>query len=79
MTVPSNAVRHGPRGDFVWVVRSDQRAEFRSVTLGQAFGGRTVIESGLVRGDEVVVDGYYRLETGTRVQTSPAIQRPAPG
>jgi multidrug efflux system membrane fusion protein len=77
VTVPSSAVRHGPRGDFVWVVRSDKRAEFRSVTLGQAFGGRTLIDSGLAHGEEVVVDGYYRLENGTQVQTSPAVQQPA--
>jgi multidrug efflux system membrane fusion protein len=82
LTVPSAAVRHGPRGDFVWLLHPDKTAESKGVVVGQVFNGRTLIERGLQRGDQVVLDGYYRLENGSPVEitrTEPATsQRPVP-
>jgi membrane fusion protein, multidrug efflux system len=68
VTVPSTALRHGPRGDFVWLVKPDQTAEFRSVTAGPGVGGRVLVEKGVAAGDEVVTDGHFRLEGGSRVE-----------
>ncbi len=67
VTVPAAALRHGPRGDFVWLVKPNQTAEFRSVTANPAVEGRVLIEKGVAAGDEVVTDGHFRLEGGTRV------------
>jgi len=79
VTVPSVAVRHGPRGDFVWVVKPDQTAAYRSVVVGQVFGGRTLIDRGLVKGERVVVEGYYRLENGSRIEIKgEASKQPGP-
>jgi multidrug efflux system membrane fusion protein len=74
VTVPAIAVRHGPRGDFVWVARSDQTAAVRPVKVGQVFGGRGLIERGLAKGEQVVIDGYYRLQNGGRIEIAPATQ-----
>jgi membrane fusion protein, multidrug efflux system len=68
LTVPTIAVRHGPQGDFVWVARPDQTAAYRSVTVGQAYGGRSLINRGLTKGEQVVVEGYFRLETGSKIE-----------
>jgi multidrug efflux system membrane fusion protein len=68
ITVPSAAVRHGPRCDYAWVVRPDHTVRDPCVTTGQASDGRTLIEKGLAAGAEVVVDGQYRLETGSKVE-----------
>jgi multidrug efflux system membrane fusion protein len=68
VTVPSVAVRHGPRCDFAWIVRPDQTAVTRCVTVGQTFADRTLIEKGLAKGAEVVVDGQYRLDEGSKVE-----------
>ena len=68
VTVPSQAVRHGPRCDFAWIVRPDQTAATRCVTVGQTFADRTLIEKGLAKGAEVVVDGQYRLDEGSKVE-----------
>ncbi len=68
VTVPSVAVRHGPRCDFAWIVRPDQTAATRCVTVGQTFADRTLIEKGLAKGAEVVVDGQYRLDEGSKVE-----------
>lgn len=67
VTVPSVAVRHGPRCDFAWIVRPDATAVTRCVTVGQIFAGRTLIEKGLSPAEQVVVDGQYRLDEGSRI------------
>jgi multidrug efflux system membrane fusion protein len=76
-TVPAIAVRHGPRGDFVWIVKSDQTAAFRPVVVGQVHLGRALIERGVANGEQVVTEGYYRLENGTRIEIDDAT-KPAP-
>jgi membrane fusion protein, multidrug efflux system len=68
VTVPSVAVRHGPTCDFAWIVRPDNTAVTRCVTVGQTFADRTLIEKGLAKGAEVVVDGQYRLDEGSKVE-----------
>ena len=68
LTVPAIALRHGPRGDFVWVVKPDGTAATANVSVGQTANGRVLIERGLTKGERVVVDGYYRLDTGTKVE-----------
>jgi multidrug efflux system membrane fusion protein len=68
VTVPSVAVRHGPGCDFAWVVRPDNTAITRCVTVGQTFGDRILIEKGLAKGAQVVVDGQYRLDEGSKVE-----------
>jgi multidrug efflux system membrane fusion protein len=67
VTVPAAALRHGPRGDFVWVVSHDNKAELRPVTAGQSIDGRVLIERGLMPGEPVVTDGHFRLEVGASV------------
>ncbi len=68
ITVPSEAVRHGPQGDFVWVVSAENRVSVQNVRVGQSFAGRSLIETGLAAGQRVVTRGYYRLEAGARVE-----------
>ncbi len=67
VTVPAAALRHGPHGDFVWVVTRDQTAETRTVTAGQAIDGRVLIRHGLKPDERVVTDGHFRLEPGVKV------------
>jgi multidrug efflux system membrane fusion protein len=66
-TVPSVAIRHGPRGDYVWIVKSDQTVATRNVVIGQNFGDRTLVDRGLAKADRVVTEGYYRLVGGSKV------------
>ena len=81
VTVPAIAVRHGPRGDFVWVARPDDTALFRPVVVGQIFDGRALIDRGVARAERVVTDGYYRLENGVRVavEGTPSAKMQPPG
>jgi multidrug efflux system membrane fusion protein len=68
VTVPSVAIRHGPRCDFAWIIRHDNSAATKCVTVGQGFGGRILIEQGLTAGDRVIVDGQYKLEEGSKIE-----------
>ena len=69
--IPSASVQRGPQGTFVYVVGLNQTAQMRPVTLGQIQFGKAVVESGLLPGERVVVDGQYKLQPGSHVVTSP--------
>jgi membrane fusion protein, multidrug efflux system len=67
LTVAASAVQQGPKGTYVYVVKPDSTAALRPVTVLQISAGQALIDSGLMAGDVVVVDGQYRLKEGSRV------------
>jgi membrane fusion protein, multidrug efflux system len=67
VTVPVGALRHGPQGDFVFVLMPDKTAKLSSVKTGPSDSGRTVILSGINAGDTVITEGADRLEDGAPV------------
>jgi multidrug efflux system membrane fusion protein len=67
VTIPAVAVRHGPRGDFVYLVQLDSSVKMTAVKVGPAEGETTSIASGLSVGDQVVTDGGDRLSDGSTV------------
>jgi multidrug efflux system membrane fusion protein len=71
VTIPTAAVQHGPKGDFVWVIRPDGTAEAISVVLKQTVGDVALLDKGLSGGERVVVEGQYNLEAGSRVEIVP--------
>ncbi len=73
--VPVTALRHGPNGDFVYVVGEDKTVALRNVTRGEAGVDNVAIATGLALGEQVVTEGGDRLKDGARVQTS--VDRPA--
>jgi membrane fusion protein, multidrug efflux system len=75
--VPATAVRHGPQGDFVWVLQPDKTAKSRPVKVGPGTAETVSIASGLQVGETVITDGGDRLKDGAKV-TLPG-QRPGFG
>ena len=73
--VPVTALRHGPNGDFVYVVGEDRTVALRNVTRGEAGVDSVAIATGLELGEQVVTEGGDRLKDGAKVQTS--VDRPA--
>lgn len=67
LTVASPAVQQGPQGSYVYVVKPDATVEQRAVTVGQTAAHRTLITGGLKPGEEVVVSGQSRLQSGSHV------------
>jgi len=68
ITVPAAAIRHGPNGDYVYVVDAEQIATMRAVTVGPASDDAVSITTGLAAGERVVTEGGDRLTDGTRVR-----------
>ncbi len=72
VVVPSPAIQDGQAGPFVFVVRKDQTAEVRPVTIGPSRNGETLVEKGIEAGETVVVDGQVKLTIGAKVNAKPA-------
>ncbi|MCY1212051.1 Efflux pump periplasmic linker BepD [compost metagenome] len=68
VAVPQEAVIQGPRGQMVWVIDKDSKAQQRVVEVGQWTGDNWVIRSGLKPGEHVVVTGALRLGPGAPVK-----------
>ncbi len=78
--VPTTATRHGPQGDFVWVLQPDKTVRSRPVTVGPGTPETVSIVSGLRAGEVVITDGGDRLREGGKVVLpDPTGAGPAPG
>ena len=66
VVVPTQAVRHGSKGDYVFTV-VDGTAKMNMVKVGVSQGERTAIDSGIQIGDQVITDGGDRLTDGATV------------
>jgi len=71
LTVPTASVRQGPKGDYVWVIKADNTADLQPVRVRQSLGGTSLIEGRVQEGENVVLDGYQRLQVGSRVDMIP--------
>jgi membrane fusion protein, multidrug efflux system len=67
LTVPASAVQQGPQGPYAYVINPDSTVAVRPVKVAQVSGGRALIDSGLTAGEQVVVDGQYKLQPGVHV------------
>src|SRR5215470_8862747 len=76
--VPSQATQISQQGSFVYVVKSDDTAELRPVTLGQRQGNDVVITSGLRAGERVVLAGQLLVRPGGKVHVDSGAPATAP-
>jgi membrane fusion protein, multidrug efflux system len=67
VVVPTTAVQAGQQGQYVFVVKSDQTAELRTVTVARTVANESIIRQGVTPGETVVTDGQLRLVPGSRV------------
>jgi multidrug efflux system membrane fusion protein len=67
IVVPVTALRHGPSGDFVYVLNDDRTVMQRTVTQGIATADTVAIASGLAVGERVITEGGDRLKDGAKV------------
>jgi multidrug efflux system membrane fusion protein len=75
VVIPTTAIRHGPQGDFVYVLQPDSTVKVRQVKAGPGTGESTSIASGLAAGETVITEGGDRLRDGAQV-TLPRNRRP---
>ena len=68
ISIASSAVQQGPNGAYVYVVGPDRTVQMRPVTVSQISDGQALIDSGLKPNETVVLEGQYRLESGSLVE-----------
>jgi multidrug efflux system membrane fusion protein len=67
LTVPAAVVQQGTKGPYAYVVNPDSTVAIRPIKVAQISDGQALIDSGLKANEQVVVDGQYKLQPGTRV------------
>ena len=69
--VPAEAPQLSAKGSFVYVIKHDESAELRAITLGQRHADLVVIAQGLKEGERVVINGQLGVTPGGKVQIAP--------
>jgi membrane fusion protein, multidrug efflux system len=67
VAVPAQVIQRGPNSLYVYIIGRDQTVERRDIKVGPVRDGLAVIKSGLTPGEQVVVDGQFKLRPGAKV------------
>ena len=66
--VPTRAIQHGSKGDFVFVVNGN-KASLRTIKTGPSTGDvSAVLDNGVKAGEQVVTEGADKLDDGSAVK-----------
>lgn len=68
ITVPAKAIMNNNKGPFVFIVNKDNIVEQKQITNGTRFGNLVEAKSGLVEGDQVVIEGLTKVVVGDSVE-----------
>jgi membrane fusion protein, multidrug efflux system len=66
--IPSSVVQRGPQGTYAYLIKPDKTVEMRPIKVAQTEGNLALVEEGLKPGEQVVVDGQYKLQPGAHVE-----------
>jgi multidrug efflux system membrane fusion protein len=69
--IPNEAAQISQKGPFVYVVKADDTAELRPVSLGQRQGSQVVVTGGVAANERVVVTGQLLVRPGGKVRVAP--------
>jgi RND family efflux transporter MFP subunit len=67
MLIPEQAIGTDQGRKFVFVVRPDNKVEYRPIQVGQLHGDLRVVVSGLAVDEKFVVSGLQRIRSGAEV------------
>ena len=67
LVVPASALQTGSSGDFVFVMKKDNTVEARNIVTTITEGSLMLVDKGLKKGEQVVVDGQEKLKAGSKV------------
>jgi multidrug efflux system membrane fusion protein len=82
VVIPNQATQISQKGPFVYVVKPDNTADLRLVTLGQRQGDNVVVSQGVAPGESVIVAGQMTVAPNGKVRVdnggaTPAASTPA--
>jgi membrane fusion protein (multidrug efflux system) len=76
---PQQGVTRDPRGGAVaMVIDAQNKAQSRSIEVGQAIGDSWLVTKGLQPGDRIITEGLQRIQPGMTVRPVPAGSPPRP-
>ncbi len=75
--IPEQAVAEDQGGMYVLVVGKDNKVEKRQVRSRWIYQGRRIIQSGLKKGERVIIVGMQKVRPGMVVKTRPASSKNA--
>ena len=73
VTLPSSAVQRGPRGLFTWIITPGNTAAVRAIEIGPSTGDLTIVTSGLQEGEQVIIDGQFKLRANVPVKIAQSV------
>ena len=71
ITISTSGIQRGVPGTFVYLINADDTVSVRPVQLGITDGDRVEVQSGLVPGDRIVIDGADKLREGAKIVVRP--------
>src|SRR6516225_7967724 len=77
LAIPRAAVLSDQQGDYVYVVDAQNKAQRRSIQLGQSTPSTAVVSNGLKEGELVISEGLQRVRPDQPVSPGPATPPPA--
>lgn len=77
IAVPVTAVQQGPDGPYAFVVGADRIVQKRPLKVGVLNKTTAIIDGGLQAGEQIVTDGQYRIQAGSKVEVAAATTPPA--
>jgi len=75
--IPNQATQISQNGPFVYVVKPDNTADLRLVTLGQRQGHNIVVSQGVAPGENVIVAGQMTIAPNGKVRVDTGGANPA--
>ena len=75
IVIPEAALMQGPKGQFVYVVNNEGKAEVRPLNLGQQVNKGWIVLSGLAAGDRVVTEGVIKVKPGQLVSATDSVKQ----
>jgi membrane fusion protein, multidrug efflux system len=70
IAVPVTAVQQGPDGPYAFVVDGDRIVQKRPLKVGVLNKTIAIIDGGLQAGEQIVTDGQYRIQAGSKVEVA---------
>src|SRR6202035_821550 len=77
IAVPVTAVQQGPDGPYAFVVVGDRIVQKRPIKVGALNKTTAIIDDGLQPGEQIVTDGQYRIQAGSKVEVAAQTASPA--
>ena len=71
IVIPDQAVLHQEDKNFVWTIDEANKAKRVEIRIGGQVTGGQIVESGLLAGQELVIEGQEKLQGGMNVHAKP--------